>query len=271
MWQVLDVPIDVEIDGQAWAAQPGEQVWVPCGAVHRMANNGDAPGRLLEIAFGASMRATSSASKTTTPAEVRDSLDLCHRHRLPGCGARGVHGRSGAHGGRGGRRPGQGGGAERGAAPLFEPAWTSCCSGCCRPAGCGSPPTWARSRTPRCTSSAWAPRSWRARTPRTPLCVCRRRGPRAAPARRCAGGGQVDRAGRHRQEAAQEARGPLRRGRRGRAWRGTPSSCARASRSRTPWPRTGSSTACTARPPRRTWRCWTRCMPCRWRPGPRGW
>ena len=52
MWQVLDVPIDVEVDGKAWAAQPGEQVWVPCGAVHRMANNGDSAGRLLEIAFG---------------------------------------------------------------------------------------------------------------------------------------------------------------------------------------------------------------------------
>jgi mannose-6-phosphate isomerase-like protein (cupin superfamily) len=27
-------------------------VWVPVGAVHRMANQGDQPGRLLEVAFG---------------------------------------------------------------------------------------------------------------------------------------------------------------------------------------------------------------------------
>ena len=35
-----------------WEAQVGEMVWVPAGAEHRMANHGDQPGRLLEIAFG---------------------------------------------------------------------------------------------------------------------------------------------------------------------------------------------------------------------------
>jgi mannose-6-phosphate isomerase-like protein (cupin superfamily) len=52
MWHILDVPITVEVDGREWAAMPGEQVWVPCGAVHRMSNTGKQPGRLLEIAFG---------------------------------------------------------------------------------------------------------------------------------------------------------------------------------------------------------------------------
>ncbi len=53
MWQVLDIPIDVEVDGREWTAQVGEVVWVPNGAVHRMGNkNGDRPGRLLEIAYG---------------------------------------------------------------------------------------------------------------------------------------------------------------------------------------------------------------------------
>ena len=52
LWQVLDVPIDVEVDGRTWSAEVGEQIWVPLGAVHRMANSGDRPGRLLEIAFG---------------------------------------------------------------------------------------------------------------------------------------------------------------------------------------------------------------------------
>ena len=53
MWQVLDIPIDVEVDGKQWTAQVGELVFVPNGSVHRISNlNGDRPGRLLEIAFG---------------------------------------------------------------------------------------------------------------------------------------------------------------------------------------------------------------------------
>ena len=52
MWQILDVPIDVIVADREWTAQPGEVVWVPRGAVHRMANRGTAPGRLLEVAFG---------------------------------------------------------------------------------------------------------------------------------------------------------------------------------------------------------------------------
>jgi mannose-1-phosphate guanylyltransferase/mannose-6-phosphate isomerase len=52
LWHVLDVPIRVEVDSREWVAQPGENVWVPCGAVHRMGNDGSEPGRLLEIGFG---------------------------------------------------------------------------------------------------------------------------------------------------------------------------------------------------------------------------
>jgi mannose-6-phosphate isomerase-like protein (cupin superfamily) len=51
-WQVLDVPIEVTVAERTWSAEPGEAVWVPCGAVHRMANKGERAGRLLEIAFG---------------------------------------------------------------------------------------------------------------------------------------------------------------------------------------------------------------------------
>jgi mannose-6-phosphate isomerase len=51
-WQVLDVPIDVTVDDRSWTAQPGDQVWVPCGAEHRMSNTGSEVGRLLEIAYG---------------------------------------------------------------------------------------------------------------------------------------------------------------------------------------------------------------------------
>jgi mannose-6-phosphate isomerase len=51
-WQVLDVPIEVTVADRTWEAHPGESVWVPQGAVHRMANKADRPGRLLEVAFG---------------------------------------------------------------------------------------------------------------------------------------------------------------------------------------------------------------------------
>lgn len=51
-WQVLDVPIAVTVDERTWTADVGEHVWVPLGAVHRMHNHGDVPGRLLEIGYG---------------------------------------------------------------------------------------------------------------------------------------------------------------------------------------------------------------------------
>jgi mannose-6-phosphate isomerase-like protein (cupin superfamily) len=52
LWQVLDVPIEVTVGDRTWSAAPGEVVWVPCRAVHRMANKGERPARLLEIAYG---------------------------------------------------------------------------------------------------------------------------------------------------------------------------------------------------------------------------
>lgn len=51
-WQVLDGPIDVTVGERTWSAQPGEQIWVAQGCVHRMANSGDRPGRVLEIGYG---------------------------------------------------------------------------------------------------------------------------------------------------------------------------------------------------------------------------
>ena len=32
MWQVLDVPIDIQVDDRSWTAQVGERIWVPQGA-----------------------------------------------------------------------------------------------------------------------------------------------------------------------------------------------------------------------------------------------
>ena len=51
-WQVLDGPLEVTVDDRTWTAQPGEKIWAPQGAVHRMANQGDAAGRMLEVAYG---------------------------------------------------------------------------------------------------------------------------------------------------------------------------------------------------------------------------
>ena len=52
MWQILDVPIDITVDDRQWTAGPGDTVWVPHGAIHRMGNSGTEPGRLLEVGFG---------------------------------------------------------------------------------------------------------------------------------------------------------------------------------------------------------------------------
>jgi mannose-6-phosphate isomerase len=52
MWQVLDVPMDVQVDDRAWTAEVGERVFVPGGSLHRLGNSGERTGRILEIAFG---------------------------------------------------------------------------------------------------------------------------------------------------------------------------------------------------------------------------
>lgn len=52
MWRVLDVPIEVTVGERTWEAAPGDTVWVPRHALHRMANKSDRAGRLLEVAYG---------------------------------------------------------------------------------------------------------------------------------------------------------------------------------------------------------------------------
>lgn len=51
-WQVLDGPMDIEVDDRRWTAQEGEHIWVPAESTHRMANTGDGRARILEVAFG---------------------------------------------------------------------------------------------------------------------------------------------------------------------------------------------------------------------------
>lgn len=52
MWQVLRGPVLVTVDDRTWEAQEGELVWIPQGAVHRLAGVDDVQGLVLEIAFG---------------------------------------------------------------------------------------------------------------------------------------------------------------------------------------------------------------------------
>ncbi len=52
LWVVLDGPIRVTVGDQTWDAQHGERVWVPQGAVHRMANATEVRGRILEVGYG---------------------------------------------------------------------------------------------------------------------------------------------------------------------------------------------------------------------------
>lgn len=52
MWQILDGPLQVRVGDEEWHAAPGDLVWIPAGAVHRVGNTGTEPGRVLEIAYG---------------------------------------------------------------------------------------------------------------------------------------------------------------------------------------------------------------------------
>ena len=52
MWQVLEGAADVQVDDRSWTAGPGEMVWVPPGAVHRIGNSTGKVTRVLELAFG---------------------------------------------------------------------------------------------------------------------------------------------------------------------------------------------------------------------------
>jgi len=51
-WQVLDGPMEIEVDQHCWTARHGEHIWVPAGSTHRMGNRGTDPTRILEVAFG---------------------------------------------------------------------------------------------------------------------------------------------------------------------------------------------------------------------------
>ena len=51
-WLVLDDGLQAWVDDVAVPTGRGATVWIPCGAIHRLGNVGDQPGRVLEVAFG---------------------------------------------------------------------------------------------------------------------------------------------------------------------------------------------------------------------------
>lgn len=51
LWIVLDAGATVQIDDTLFYPQPGDELWIPAGARHRLSSAGPAV-RVLEIAFG---------------------------------------------------------------------------------------------------------------------------------------------------------------------------------------------------------------------------
>jgi mannose-6-phosphate isomerase-like protein (cupin superfamily) len=54
LWTFLDPGGIAEVDGNELHPEPGEQVFIPCGARHRLATTPDAAGpvRIMELGFG---------------------------------------------------------------------------------------------------------------------------------------------------------------------------------------------------------------------------
>ena len=52
LWVVLDPGARVELDGEDLSPEPGEKLYIPREAVHRLSTEGKEPVRILEISFG---------------------------------------------------------------------------------------------------------------------------------------------------------------------------------------------------------------------------
>lgn len=52
LWQVIDGPADVEVDGESNSVLAGGRAWIPRGSTHRLGNSASTAVRVLEIAFG---------------------------------------------------------------------------------------------------------------------------------------------------------------------------------------------------------------------------
>ena len=52
LWIVLDAGALIQVDDHIQEYGPGDEVWIPAGARHRLSCAGDTPCRVLEVAFG---------------------------------------------------------------------------------------------------------------------------------------------------------------------------------------------------------------------------
>ncbi len=51
LWIVLDPGAQVQVGDQIYFPKPGEEIWIPANAAHRLSSSGPAV-RVLEVAFG---------------------------------------------------------------------------------------------------------------------------------------------------------------------------------------------------------------------------
>ncbi|MGA9750861.1 MAG: phosphomannose isomerase type II C-terminal cupin domain [Acidobacteriota bacterium] len=51
-WVVLDEGLEVTLGERVWRPEPGEEIWIPCGVLHRASGVGRSPARFLEFWFG---------------------------------------------------------------------------------------------------------------------------------------------------------------------------------------------------------------------------
>ncbi len=53
-WVVLDAGLEMQLGEKTWQTSPNEEIFIPCGAAHRVRNTGGGPARIMEIWIGRS-------------------------------------------------------------------------------------------------------------------------------------------------------------------------------------------------------------------------
>jgi mannose-6-phosphate isomerase-like protein (cupin superfamily) len=54
LWVALDAGLEVTVGDHVWRPAPNEEIYIPLGAAHRLANIGDRPARVMEMWLGGS-------------------------------------------------------------------------------------------------------------------------------------------------------------------------------------------------------------------------
>ncbi len=53
-WVVLDAGLEITVGDRIWSPEPGEEIYIPKGAPHRLRNAGTTPARVMELWLGRS-------------------------------------------------------------------------------------------------------------------------------------------------------------------------------------------------------------------------